>query len=304
MPQDQIVEEESVEQESLAFAADEEKAFGAEADGAPAPAAADPPAGQKPEGQDPIVVQATTEPKAEAKPAAQPDDEKSESQKWLDQRAGQLEASQPPPSVPPPTEASRQAAPGQAQPPQAAQPHQKPADWLDSEVVVGDQKITIRDAIEADPMTFKVAEAIAENLVAQKLAGAGYVTNDQAAQLAAQIQELQFWGQVGLRHPDYAKFVGDKADPGFIEWLNKQPDPYQRIARQCATPQDAIAMIDLYKDSVQATRAADIDGRRRETKKKTDALLSGHSGGGSRGKDTGAKTAADEEAAFYAEATR
>jgi hypothetical protein len=149
----------------------------------------------------------------------------------------------------------------------------------DSEIIVGDQSVDLKAYKEDYPdeyATIKVvAGAIAQNMLQNALEQSGFVGKadmDKATSAyESEIQDLRFWQQVSIDHPDAMKVASSK---DFTEWLEKQGKGIQALASS-TDHEDAGAVLGLYKEHTAKKKAEAHDKNARAKKDKKDALHKG-----------------------------
>ena len=178
-----------------------------------------------------------------------------------------------------------------------------PDDDLPGEIILGDDTIDIKGLKEDFPEDYnaiKVLSAVmADKIVQKRISEGEFVKAEDIDKKVAPLEErmtrLSFWDEVRDAHAD-AKTIAKTKE--FAEWIEKQPKSIQALS--CTwDAQDAIAVIDFYKEAQAKKMAKEHDDKQREEKKKKDRLHSA----GMRSKPSTQKTDAkndmnDEEAGF------
>ena len=178
-----------------------------------------------------------------------------------------------------------------------------PDDDLPGEIILGDDTIDIKGLKEDFPEDYnaiKVLSAVmADKIVQKRISEGEFVKAEDIDKKVAPLEErmtrLSFWDEVRDAHAD-AKTIAKTKE--FAEWIEKQPKSIQALS--CTwDAQDAIAVIDFYKEAQAKKMAKEHDDKQREEKKKKDRLYSA----GMRSKPSTQKTDAkndmnDEEAGF------
>ena len=178
-----------------------------------------------------------------------------------------------------------------------------PDDDLPGEIILGDDTIDIKGLKEDFPEDYnaiKVLSAVmADKIVQKRISEGEFVKAEDIDKKVAPLEErmtrLSFWDEVRDAHAD-AKTIAKSKE--FTEWIEKQPKSIQALS--CTwDAQDAIAVIDFYKEAQAKKMAKEHDDKQREEKKKKDRLYSA----GMRSKPSTQKTDAkndmnDEEAGF------
>lgn len=156
-------------------------------------------------------------------------------------------------------------------------------------VIIGDQEVDLAKYAKEYPDEFNsnvvLAGIIAKKMVEKQLKSSGYVSAEDhqktTAALNDEIVRLNFWGEVMEFHPDARKIA--KSDE-FKTWMAEQPRKIQMLGQR-NNAEDAVAMLDFYKEDLakKALKKKDDEDKGKKTKK--DALL----GGGVRAKPTAPK---------------
>jgi len=187
---------------------------------------------------------------------------------------------------------------------------------LPGEVIIGDNVINLKEFANDYPDEFNttkiLSSVIAQQTINDLIEKGVIITKDAAGsfqndtikvvgELQQEIADLKFWGEVYDVHSDAKKINND---PAFKDaWLGKQSKAIQALAKSIQTPQDAIAILDLYKSDIAKSNVAEFD-EKATNKKKTEVDL--HKGT-MRGKTTASQSDGiqpdDDEKAFdsYAE---
>jgi hypothetical protein len=153
-----------------------------------------------------------------------------------------------------------------------------PDDDLPGEIILGDDTIDIKGLKEDFPEDYnaiKVLSAVmADKIVQKRISEGEFVKAEDIDKKVAPLEErmtrLSFWDEVRDAHAD-AKTIAKTKE--FAEWIEKQPKSIQAL---CGTwdAQDAIAVIDFYKEEQAKKTAKEHDDKQREEKKKKDGLHS------------------------------
>ena len=178
-----------------------------------------------------------------------------------------------------------------------------PDDDLPGEIILGDDTIDIKGLKEDFPEDYsaiKVLSAVMADKIVQKRISEGEFVkagdiDKKVAPLEERMTRLSFWDEVRDAHAD-AKTIAKTKE--FSEWIEKQPKSIQALGGTWDA-QDAISVIDFYKEAQAKKTAKEHDDKQREEKKKKDRLHSA----GMRSKPGTQKTDAkndmsDEEAGF------
>lgn len=154
------------------------------------------------------------------------------------------------------------------------------------------------------PEVEKVSDKRAVRLLAKLIEQGKIITpyhieqvNQQLVDLDAKLSLTSFENAMYRKMPDWMEVASTKE---FEDWKGKQPPGIKALA-DSANPEDALKLIDYYKEDVAKSKTADFDRKKTERADKTDKVLShiSHRGGGARGKaeaDTNDFDAAWEEA--------
>lgn len=118
---------------------------------------------------------------------------------------------------------------------------------------------------------------------------------EDVQEVNAKISDFMFWNEITDVHSD-ARQINKSKD--FIDWLEKQDAPIQRIAKNMETPEDGIMILDYYKARKGKSKVDDIDKKARDKKKKTDDLHKGTIRNKPKVKSGGGPDMDDAEAAF------
>lgn len=149
---------------------------------------------------------------------------------------------------------------------------------LPGEIVIGNKTVNLKGMQEEYPDDFNaimvLGGMVAEKAVEKRLADAGYVKAEDVEKavtpIQQQMQTLSFWDEVRDSHPD-AKSIAKSGD--FKAWLGKQSKSIQALASTWDAD-DAISVMDFYKESKAKKKAEDHDNKQRENKQKRDGLHS------------------------------
>lgn len=151
-------------------------------------------------------------------------------------------------------------------------------DLPDNEIKVGDQAINLKDYQEYYPEDYAaimaISNAIANKIVQQHLEPLKKIDDlsNKVEDVAAKQSDTEFWGAIVEKHSD-ARAINKSKD--FLDWLDKQDAPIQRIAKNMETPEDGIMIIDYYKASQLNAKVDDANKKAKDKKKKTDDLHKG-----------------------------
>lgn len=149
-------------------------------------------------------------------------------------------------------------------------------DLPDQEITIGDHKINLKDYKKDYPEDFAAIMAVgsimAQNMIQDSLKTGQFIKADAVAPLQDKILDMEFWDQISLVHSD-AKKINKSTD--FLDWLDGQDEPLQRLARNMEKPEDGVLIIDFYKKSKGKKKVAEHDQKLRDKKKQTDDLHKG-----------------------------
>lgn len=158
-------------------------------------------------------------------------------------------------------------------------------DFPDKEIVVGDRTINFKELKEDEPELYdamKVMSGYTFDKAIRHMASTGaIVTGEQLKTITEQMQNLQdevgdsrFWAEVAQTHSDVHQILTPK-NKQFVEWRDKQPKNIQKLAKNLDTPQDAIDIIDAYKEDLAKEKTGDHDDNLARKKKEKDDLHKG-----------------------------
>lgn len=181
----------------------------------------------------------------------------------------------PPPKEPPPA-----STPGRLTKEQIAEHlNAIPDDSLPEEtVIIGDMEINLREFAEDDPERFAAVKVLSSVIAQQAIDKAlkGQKPDEGIQQRLdeqdAAIYAFQWWDAVAEVHSDGKKI---KSDPEFQKWYNGQPENVKRFGAPEATPDDAILLLDFYKEDIAKKGVKKHDDTARDKKKHTDDLHKG-----------------------------
>lgn len=149
-------------------------------------------------------------------------------------------------------------------------------DLPDQEITVGDLKINLKDYKKDYPEDFAAIMAVgsmmANKIVQESLKSGKFIQADAVAPLHDKILDMEFWDQITMVHSDARKINTSK---GFLDWLDEQDEPLQRLARNMEKPEDGVLIIDFYKKSIGKKKAKKHDDKMMQDKKQTDDLHKG-----------------------------
>jgi hypothetical protein len=212
----------------------------------------------------------------------------------LQERAAADSKGDAPPAPPPETKPAE---------PKPAEPPAKPAEEKPAQPIVSDllrEDDVPEGEVEIDGITFNPRQfrkdfpesAYYAEIAARKAVAAALKDSGQGApvdELRQQIGGLVFWDAVRDTHPD-AKAVARSAE--FRDWVKAQAPGIQRLAGSDSV-EDAVAVLDAYKEAKAAKAAAGVDDRNRKAKARTDGALGSAVRSGAR--SASAKPAEDQD---------
>jgi len=148
----------------------------------------------------------------------------------------------------------------------------------DKDITVGDLTINLKEYQEDYPEDYAaimaISNTIANRIVEKHLEPLKKIDdlNNIVNHVVAKQSDAEFWGTITDKHSDAKAVNGSKE---FLDWLDKQDAPIQRIAKNMETPEDGIMVLDYYKKSGLKSKADDADKKARAQKKKSDDLHRG-----------------------------
>lgn len=177
-----------------------------------------------------------------------------------------------------------------------------PDDLPDGELVIGNETVNVREFMESYPDQASaiavLSNVIAEKVIEDKLASMDLVDSDTVKDLQDQLDGYAWWGEVLEVHSDAKKVNKSKE---FNTWLDKQRLGIKAMAGANASPQDAIDVLDFYKEETAKANVAEHDDDLKKKKKKKDDLMKGVLKGKQTIPKTEAEIAADDERAGWEE---
>ncbi len=182
----------------------------------------------------------------------------------------------------------------------------------DGEIVVGDRKINFTELKEDEPELYDAMKVMSgyafDKAFRHMVAQGSIVTGQQFIDLQTELGELRdevddsrFWGEVAKTHGDVQQLLESK---DFIAWRDKQPKSIQNLAKNLETPQDAIDIIDAYKEEIGKTKSKDHDDALERKKKEKDDLHKGSMRSSQTHKSSAAPADDEGELAFKEEASK
>jgi len=161
-------------------------------------------------------------------------------------------------------------------------------DLPDGEVIIGDNVINLSEYAKDYPDEFNATKVLSAK-IAEKTINAliekGVVVTQQSANdfrdetnkvisnLYQKLSDLEYWGAVMEVHSDARKINNDPAFKD--EWLGKQSKAIQTLAKNLQTPEDAVAIIDLYKEHIAKQNVVEFDKKAKSKKEKEVGLHKG-----------------------------
>lgn len=151
-------------------------------------------------------------------------------------------------------------------------------DLPDEDITIGDLTINLKEYQEDYPEDYAaimaISNTIANKIIEKRLEPLKKIDDlsNMVNHVAAKQSDTEFWGAITDKHSD-AKVINQSKD--FLDWLDKQDAPIQRIAKNMETPEDGIMVLDYYKASQVKSKATDAEKKAKDKKKKTDDLHRG-----------------------------
>jgi len=151
-------------------------------------------------------------------------------------------------------------------------------DLPDKDITVGDLTVNLKEYKKDYPEDYAVIMAVS-NTIANKIVEKHLEPlkkiddlNNIVNHVAAKQSDNDFWGTITDKHSD-AKAVNQSKE--FLDWLDKQDAPIQRIAKNMEAPEDGIMVLDYYKKSQEKAKVNDASEKATAQKKKSDDLHRG-----------------------------
>lgn len=177
-----------------------------------------------------------------------------------------------------------------------------PDDLPDGELVIGNETVNVREFMDSYPDQASaiavLSNVIAEKVIEDKLASMDLVDSGAVENLQNQLDGYAWWSEVLEVHSDAKKVNKTKE---FNTWLDKQRLGIKAMAGANASPQDAIDVLDFYKEETAKANVKDHDDTARDKKKKKDDLMKGVLKGKQTVPKTEAEIAEDDERAGWEE---
>jgi len=137
---------------------------------------------------------------------------------------------------------------------------------------VGDGEIDIRKYASDYPEDFNVAKVvggvIAARIINSYVAQGALVTSEQADELNNKVDNILFWREVEDAHPGHKQISNS---PEFKAWLEKAPATTQKLAKNLDSPDDAVLVLNSYKEHQAKEKVKEHDAAalaRKDKKKK------------------------------------
>lgn len=147
---------------------------------------------------------------------------------------------------------------------------------LPGEVIIGDRTIDLKKFRNEDPEAFDsmvvMAGVIASSQIAkfkEESAKVETVSVEDFNKQARLVDDLLFWNKVGRKHRDWEDVINSDE---FAETIKAQPKGIQKLAKNLATVDDAIMIIDLHKKRIGKENTDKHDKDKGDKKKKSDDL--------------------------------
>lgn len=142
-------------------------------------------------------------------------------------------------------------------------------------VFIGDIEVNLKEFAEQDPEQFAAVKVLS-SAIAQQAIDKALKDRIPSTKIQEQIDKQQriinsfmWWDAVTARHADGKKI---KDDPDFHKWFDAQPANVQRFGYADASPDDAILILDFYKEDIAKKSVKKHDNLARDKKKQTDDL--------------------------------
>jgi len=148
----------------------------------------------------------------------------------------------------------------------------------DKDITVGDLTINLKEYQKDYPEDYAaimaISNTIANKIIEKQLEPLKKIDdlNNIVNQVAAKQSDAEFWGTITEKHSD-AKTINQSKD--FLDWLDKQDSPIQRIAKNMESPDDGIMILDYYKKSQEKAKINKANKEAKDKKKKNDDLHKG-----------------------------
>jgi|GEM_PF-3537995 len=145
----------------------------------------------------------------------------------------------------------------------------------ENSIFIGDVEVDLREFAKEDPEQFAavkvLSSAIAQQAIDKALESRVPSTKiqDQLDEQQRTINSLLWWDTVTEKHADGKRI---KDDPKFHKWFDTQPENIQRFGYADASPEDAILILDFYKEDIAKKDIKKHDDSARDKKKQTDDL--------------------------------
>lgn len=147
----------------------------------------------------------------------------------------------------------------------------------DETFIIGNDEINLKEFAEEMPDQFATVKVlshiIAEKAVAEALKGEKFVTEkgfqEKLDIYEATLSAYAWWDTVRDVHPDARKIKDSKE---FQEWLEGKDDATKRLASMTAEPEDAILVLNYYKEDIAKKAVKEHDDKAKDEKKKVDDL--------------------------------
>lgn len=148
----------------------------------------------------------------------------------------------------------------------------------DKDITVGDLTINLKEYQSDYPEDYAaimaISNTIANKIIEKRLEPLKKIDdlNNIVHQVVAKQSDAEFWGAITDKHSD-AKTINQSKD--FLDWLDKQDPPIQRIAKNMESPDDGIMILDYYKKSQEKAKIDKANKEAKDKKKKNDDLHKG-----------------------------
>lgn len=165
-------------------------------------------------------------------------------------------------------------------------------DELPGEVIIGNDTVDLKKYADEFPEDFsamkvvaaavasRIAESALEKYAGQaKPAGEGYAKAEDIQALQQKVSNQEFDMAVAmsrsedgsLKHPDFfdIKYGGQRE--AFEGWVKTLPPKHQKLANE-SSPEDAILLLDAFKEAISKEKVDDFDKKASRAKKRHDAI--------------------------------
>lgn len=149
-------------------------------------------------------------------------------------------------------------------------------DDLPDELVIGNETVNVAEFVKEFPdqsnAVVVLSNMIAEKVIKDKLDSLNLVDSAAIKDLQGQLNLYAWWDEVTMVHSDGKKVAASKE---FNTWLDKQRLGIQTMGGPNGSPQDAIDVLDFYKEETAKANVGEHDDAARKKKKGKDDLMKG-----------------------------